>query len=125
MINGHLSMRFSDDDRRRVEEAAARAGYRYVSAYVRDRALGRVRGETAGQSWAESQPIIAAMDGICEDQKQMALLLSVLFRHFERSASATERRQIMDDLSSASMAPSPLAALLAEFIPSVADREDA
>ncbi|MES2902326.1 MAG: conjugal transfer protein TraA [Pseudomonadota bacterium] len=37
-----ISLWFSEDDRRCLDQAAALAGYRHVSTYIRDRAMGRI-----------------------------------------------------------------------------------
>ncbi len=37
-----ISLWFSEDDRRCLDQAAALAGYRHVSTYIRDRVMGRI-----------------------------------------------------------------------------------
>ncbi|WP_429498492.1 hypothetical protein ACQUFY_03290 [Robbsia andropogonis] len=73
---------FSDEDRGRVEEAAALGGYKHLSKYLRDKALGRsCHSETCRDSmeaWAERQELIGRLAEIERKQKATHTLLATL-----------------------------------------------
>ncbi|MHA6893600.1 conjugal transfer protein TraA [Ralstonia pseudosolanacearum] len=73
---------FTDEDRRRVEEAAALGGYKHLSKYLRDKALGRgghsETGRDSMEAWAERQEVIGRLAEIERNQKATHTLLAML-----------------------------------------------
>jgi hypothetical protein len=88
---GSIPVWFSDDDRQRVEEGAALAGYRHLSKYIRDRTLGR-RDEAARdplQAWVEREDLVARLSAAHQESqvKTQALLAALLMLVVSRSTT--------------------------------------
>ncbi|RQP38377.1 conjugal transfer protein TraA [Burkholderia ubonensis] len=85
---------FTDEDRHRVEEAAALGGYKHLSKYLRDKALGRCgHSETSRDSmeaWTERQELIGRLAEIERNQKATHALLSMLLSLVRNKATTGE-----------------------------------
>jgi len=118
---------YSEEDRRRLEEAAALAGYRHLSKYIRDRTLGydsqRASARDSIEAWADRQELSGRLAEIERMQSRAQALLAVLLFLLRGKASnaetdalirACENARTPDDVLAAS---SPqLAALLRRFV---------
>jgi hypothetical protein len=94
---GSIPVWFSEQDRRKVEEAAALAGYRHLSKYIRDRALGRNEddGLDPVQAWAARVDLVDRLTAIQRDGQAstMALLAALLVLVASKSTSR-ERNEL-------------------------------
>ncbi|MFX1722361.1 conjugal transfer protein TraA [Paraburkholderia sp. A1RO-5L] len=90
---------FTDEDRRRVEEAAALAGYKHLSKYIRDKALDRGgQRETTRDSmeaWAERQELIGRLAEIERSQKAAHALLAMLLFLARKKATTGEFNELV------------------------------
>lgn len=73
---------YSEEDRRRVEEAAALAGYKHLSKYIRDKSLDRGSHRESGrdsmEAWADRQELVGRLAEIERSQKGAHALLAML-----------------------------------------------
>jgi hypothetical protein len=117
---------FTEDDRRRVEEAAALAGYKHLSKYIRDKALGRDGQREADrhsmEAWAERQELIGRLAEIERGQQTAHALLAMLIFLMRKKATTGEINDLILACEKAGMpaellaASSPeLASLIARF----------
>ncbi|CAL8481718.1 conjugal transfer protein TraA [Caballeronia sp. S22] len=85
---------FAEEDRRRIEEAAALAGYKHLSKYIRDRALGRDSQREASresmEAWAERQEFSGRLAEIERSQKAAHALLAMLLYLVRKKATTGE-----------------------------------
>ncbi|WP_244832198.1 hypothetical protein [Caballeronia sp. TF1N1] len=85
---------FSEEDRRRVEEAAALAGYKHLSKYIRDKAMSRDSQREAArdsmETWAERQELNGRLAEIERSQHTAHTLLSALLFLMRQKATLGE-----------------------------------
>ncbi|AUS41344.1 conjugal transfer protein TraA [Ralstonia solanacearum] len=90
---------FTDEDRRRVEEAAALAGYKHLSKYIRDKALDRGGQREATrdsmEAWAERQELIGRLAEIERSQKTAHALLAMLLFLMRKKATTGEFNELV------------------------------
>jgi|GEM_PF-1587964 len=90
---------FTDEDRRRVEEAAALAGYKHLSKYIRDKALDRGGQREATrdsmEAWAERQELIGRLAEIERSQKTAHALLAMLLFLARKKATTGEFNELV------------------------------
>ena len=90
---------FTDEDRRRVEEAAALAGYKHLSKYIRDKALDRGGQREATrdsmEAWAERQELIGRLAEIERSQKSAHALLAMLLFLMRKKATTGEFNELV------------------------------
>lgn len=94
---GSIPVWFSEEDRRRVEEAAALAGYRHLSKYIRDRTLGRGEGvRDPVQVWAEREDLVGRLSAIHQGNHAAThALLTALLVLVAGKATARERNELL------------------------------
>lgn len=128
MNNGKaIPVWYSQEERRRLEEAAALAGYRHLSKYIRDRALGYDSQHTSARdsmdAWAERQELAGRLAEIERSQRRAQALLAMLLFLLRGKAMAAEIDALLlacenartsGDLLAA--ASSQLAALMPRFV---------
>ncbi|PAJ87803.1 plasmid mobilization protein [Burkholderia ubonensis] len=89
-----VPIRYSDEERQRLEEAAALAGYKHLSKYIRDKSLGRgghlEAGRDSMEAWAERQELIGRLAEIERNQKVTHALLSMLLTLVRSKATTGE-----------------------------------
>ncbi len=99
---------YSDEDRRRVEEAAALAGYKHLSKYIRDKSLGRDGQHQAVQdslqAWADRQELISRLAETERSQRVAHALLAMLLFLVQRKATAAEVHALLCACENASVA---------------------
>lgn len=78
---------FNEDDLRRVREAAALAGYKHLSKYIRDRALGRRDPQEAIDLQAERETQDRRLAELERMQRHCEALLALLTMLASRQAS--------------------------------------
>ena len=111
---------FTDDDRSRVEEAAALAGYKHLSKYIRDKALGR-DGRYAAErdnvhAWADQQELTCRLAEIERSQETAHALLAMLLFLIRKKATTGEVNDLVLACEQAGMP----AELLATAFPDLA-----
>jgi hypothetical protein len=118
---------FSDQDKNRIEEAAALAGYQHLSKYIRDKALGRAdflpTADDSVRAWAEQQELADQLSKLQAGQAQSLALLSMLLFLVRKKATTGDLSELVAAATRAMAAtdmlaaPKPdLAALSAQFI---------
>jgi hypothetical protein len=96
-----LSIWLSTEDRRRLEEACAIAGYSHLSRYVRERALDRIdasRSLRSGQGfdeWQHAQPGNTGLTELAQSQKSIELMLAMLLGLARRKTTTVEFDEVM------------------------------
>jgi hypothetical protein len=114
---------FSEEDRRRVEEAAAIAGYKHLSKYIRDKAMSRDSQREAArdsmETWAERQELIGRLAEIERSQKSAHTLLAALLFLMRKKATSGDFNDLVlaceNAVSGARMPTELLAASSPEF----------
>ena len=90
---------FTEEDRRRVEEAAALAGYKHLSKYIRDRAMGRDSQREAARDsmevWAERQELSGRLAEIERGQRAAHALLAMLLFLVRKKATTGEFNELV------------------------------
>lgn len=112
---GSIPVWFSEQDRRKVEEAAALAGYRHLSRYIRDRTLGRQgdAGRDPVQAWAEREDLVDRLAAIHQTGQASTLaLLAALLVLVAGKATTRERSELA---ASCQAAASPAEVITATF----------
>jgi len=97
-----VSVWYLEGERNRLEEAAALAGYRHVSKYIRDKSLDRGHGRQGGQGgveeWVERQEIAERLEelerGLQSVQTMVAMVLA-LARQRSTTGQANELAAVM------------------------------
>ncbi|MBS7776853.1 conjugal transfer protein TraA [Acidovorax sp. CCYZU-2555] len=110
---------YVEEDRRRVEEACALAGYRHLSKYIRDKSLGRDAREEPHrdrlQTWADHQDLVHRLGEIERAQRQAHALLAMLLFLLQKRATAAETRELLLACESARTQSDILAASVPEL----------
>lgn len=128
MNNGKaIPVWYSEEDRRRLEEAAALAGYRHLSKYIRDRTLGydvpRAAARDSIDAWADRQELAGHLAEIERSQSRAQALLAMLLFLLCGKATVAETNALIHACENARSpidllaATSPqLAALMSRFV---------
>ncbi|MGY2492759.1 conjugal transfer protein TraA [Cupriavidus sp. CP313] len=110
---------YSEEDRRRVEEAAALAGYKHLSKYIRDRSLGRggylEAGRDSTQTWADRQELVGRLAEIERSHKASHALLAMLLFLARKKATTGEFNELVLACESAGVPADVLATTLPEL----------
>jgi len=110
---------YSEDDRLRVEEAAALAGYKHLSKYIRDKSLDRGdHRETdcdSMEAWADRQEFVSRLAEIERGQKTSQALLAVLLFLARKKATTGEFNDMVLACEYASVPADMLAAAVPEL----------
>ncbi|WP_250469948.1 MULTISPECIES: hypothetical protein [unclassified Caballeronia] len=110
---------FSEEDRRRVEEAAALAGYKHLSKYIRDKAMSRDSQRDSMETWAERQELNGRLAEIERTQKSAHTLLAALLFLMRKKATSGDFNDLVlaceNAVSGAGMPTELLAASSPEF----------
>lgn len=111
---------YTEEDRRKVEEACALAGYSHLSKYIRDRSLGRDgREQPHGdrlQMWADHQELVQRLAKIENTQRQAQALLAMLLFLLQKRATAAETHEFLRACESARTQTDLLAASAPELV---------
>ena len=110
---------YSEEDRRRVEEAAALGGYKHLSKYIRDRPLGgsshRETGRDSMQTWADRQELVGHLAEIERSQKASHALLAMLLFLARKKATTGEFNELVFACENAGVPANVLATTLPEL----------
>lgn len=94
-----IPIRYSDEERQRLEEAAALAGYKHLSKYIRDKSLDRGSQREATrdsmEAWAERQELIGRLAEIERSQKTAHALLAMLLFLVRKKATTGEFNELV------------------------------
>ena len=116
-----VSVWYSEQDRRRLEEAAALAGYRHLSKYIRDKSLSRrdpgELGRDSLDAWAEREELAERLADIERSQRSASALLAILLFLVRNRATAGEMHQLFLACEKSTEPGDLLAAALPELAP--------
>ena len=116
-----VSVWYSEQDRRRLEEAAALAGYRHLSKYIRDKSLSRrdpgELGRDSLDAWAEREELAGRLADIERSQRSASALLAMLLFLVRNRATAGEMHQLFLACEKSTEPGDVLAAALPELAP--------
>ncbi|SAL05374.1 hypothetical protein AWB81_07135 [Caballeronia arationis] len=114
-----ISVWYTEDERRSLEQAAALAGYRHLSKYIRDKSLNAGRHRTTAddsvEAWAERQELTGRLAEIERDQKAAHALLAMLLFLVRRKATTGEINELVLACEHAGAPAEVLAGSLPEF----------
>lgn len=94
-----IAIWYSEEDRRRVQEAATLTGYRQVSKYIRDRSLGR---DTAGanlQLQLDRQRLQDQLETLARQQKTTEALLAMVLYLVRKKATAGDLSELLAQMT--------------------------
>lgn len=110
---------YSEEDRRRLEEAAALAGYKHLSKYIRDKSLGRDGhrefGRDSMEAWADRQELAGRLAEIERCQTTSQALLAMLLFLARKKATTGEFNELVLSCESAGVPADMLATTLPEL----------
>ena len=113
-----LPIRFNDEQTARLEEAAALAGYKHLSTYVRDRALATDRsgGRQADlDNWADQQRILSLLESLEHSQAANQTIMTIAVYLLRQSSTQGKLNELRTELSALGINGEVLAALLPEL----------
>jgi hypothetical protein len=94
-----ISVWYTEDERRSLEQAAALAGYRHLSKYIRDQSLDssghRKTASESVEAWAERQELDGRLAKIERDQKAAHALLAMLLFLVRKKATTGEFNELV------------------------------
>ena len=111
-----LSVWYTEDERRRIEEAAALAGYKHVSKYIRDKSLERRGQRDSVETWAEQQEFASRLAEIERNQKGMHAILAMLLFLVRKRATTGEINELILTCEKANMPKDALSICLPELL---------
>jgi hypothetical protein len=114
-----ISVWYTEDERRSLEQAAALAGYRHLSKYIRDKSLDssghRKAARDSVEVWAERQELGGRLAEIERDQKAVLALLAMLLFFVRKKATTGEVNELVLACETASAPAEVLAGVLPEL----------
>ncbi|SAL60189.1 conjugal transfer protein TraA [Caballeronia humi] len=94
-----ISVWYSEDERGRLEQAAALAGYRHLSKYIRDKSLDssshRKTARDSVQTWAEQEELGGRLAEIERAQKAAQALLAMLIFLVRKKATMGDINELV------------------------------
>lgn len=93
-----IPIRYSEEELQRLEPAAALAGYKHLSTFIRDRSLDRVGGgrnsdEGIG-AWAERQELTGRLAALDQQQRSTEALLLMVLALIRKKATTGEINEL-------------------------------
>jgi hypothetical protein len=114
-----ISVWYTEDERRSLEQAAALAGYRHLSKYIRDQSLNGGRHRTTADDsvgvWAEQQELDGRLAEIERDQKAAHALLAMMLFLVRKKATTGDINELVLACEKASAPDEVLAGSLPEL----------
>ncbi|UUW74400.1 hypothetical protein [Pseudomonas oryzihabitans] len=112
-----VPIRFNTEQLARVEEAAALAGYKHLSAYIRDRVLAMDKGahRPGVEDWAEQQRMIGLLESIAQEQTRNRAILTVAIYLIRQNVTQGKVNELRAQLQHLDGAEDALAVLLPEL----------
>jgi len=97
-----LPIRLNDDQEARLEQAAALAGYKHLSTYVRDRPLASEKSggrQTDLDSWADQQRVLGLLENVSQAQAQNRTLLTIAVHLLRQGLQQGKVNELRAELS--------------------------
>ncbi|MDQ7915848.1 hypothetical protein RCF34_22320 [Pseudomonas sp. 102515] len=112
-----VPIRFNTEQLARVEEAAALAGYKHLSAYIRDRVLATDKGahRPGVEDWAEQQRMLGLLESIAQEQTRNRAILTVAIYLIRQNVTQGKVNELRAQLQHLDGAEDALAVLLPEL----------
>ncbi|WP_256579805.1 MULTISPECIES: hypothetical protein [unclassified Pseudomonas] len=113
-----LPIRLNDDQEARLEQAAALAGYKHLSTFVRDRALASEKSggrQTDLDSWADQQRMLGLLENVSQAQAENRTLLTIAVYLLRQSLQQGKVNQLRAELSHLADADQLISTLLPEL----------
>jgi uncharacterized protein (DUF1778 family) len=108
----------NDDQEARLEQAAALAGYKHLSTFVRDRALASEKSggrQTDLDSWADQQRMLGLLENVSQAQAENRTLLTIAVYLLRQSLQQGKVNQLRAELSHLADADQLISTLLPEL----------
>lgn len=118
-----IPMRLSDEQVARLEEAAALAGYKHLSTYMRDRLLNQVKDDRAGSKvdqWADLDRMGMQLDTIERNQTLQRTVLAIAVYLLRKETSQGNLNGLRAELTSIGNADELIDSLLPELAGDIA-----
>lgn len=113
-----LPIRLNDDQEARLEQAAALAGYKNLSTFVRDRVLASEKPggrQSDLDSWADQQRMLGLLENISQAQAQNRTLLTIAVHLLRQGLQQGKVNELRAELSHLVDADQLIRALLPEL----------
>jgi len=114
-----ISVWYTEDERIRVEQAAALAGHKHLSKYIRDKSLGRGGHQEVGrdsmEAWADRQELVGRLAEIERSQKASQAMLAMLLFLVRMKATTGEFNEMVLACANAGVPADMLAAAMPEL----------
>ncbi|UPU95719.1 hypothetical protein M0766_29985 (plasmid) [Pseudomonas putida] len=114
-----LPIRLNDDQEARLEQAAALAGYKHLSTYVRDRALSNEKSggrQTDLDSWADQQRMLGLLENVSQAQAENRTLLTIAVYLLRQGLQQGKVNELRAELSHLADADQLINTLLPELV---------
>ena len=114
-----LPIRLNDDQEARLEQAAALAGYKHLSTYVRDRALSNEKSggrQTDLDSWADQQRMLGLLENVSQAQAENRTLLTIAVHLLRQGLQQGKVNELRAELSHLADADQLINTLLPELV---------
>jgi len=112
-----IPIRFNTEQLARVEEAAALAGYKHLSTYIRDRVLDPEKGGRRADidNWAEQQRVLGLLENITQEQSRNRTILTIAVYLLRQGTAQGKVNDLRAQLKHLISSDDALAALLPEL----------
>ena len=113
-----VPIRLNDEQLARVEKAAALAGYKHLSTYMRDRLLepSKVDSHQGGiDQWADQQRIMSLLESLDQAQATNRTILAIVVYLLRQNSTQGKLSELRAELSALGSNEEALAALLPEL----------
>lgn len=114
-----IPIRYSQDERQRLEQAAALAGYKHLSRYIRDKSLDRLgsRGDSAEsvEVWSARQALCHDVAELVQGQQTTQVLLTIVLGLLRRKSTAGDLNELRAALVGGLQPQTLLSALVPEL----------
>ncbi|MEG2391400.1 hypothetical protein [Pseudomonas kurunegalensis] len=112
-----VPIRFNTEQLARVEEAAALAGYKHLSSYIRDRVLATDKGgrQLDMDSWAEQQRMLGLLENITQEQARSRTIQAIAVYLLRQGTAQGKINALRAELQHLVSSEDALAALLPDL----------
>lgn len=111
-----IPVRYSEKEYKRVEQAASDAGYKFVSAYIRDASLNRETVNESMKAWEYKQDVLRNIRNLEKQLNLSNTMIAMLVYLIKRKASSGEVSDLRAELVHRKLSPEDLVTeLLPEF----------
>lgn len=112
-----VPIRFNTEQLARVEEAAALAGYKHLSSYIRDRVLATDKGgrQLDMDSWAEQQRMLGLLENITQEQARSRTIQAIAVYLLRQGTGQGKINALRAELQHLVSSEDALAALLPDL----------